>query len=197
MKKLIKNRSLSLIIIIVLIVGLLAVVLSISRSTDDRSRAQAASTLRFSPSSTPSNPLKAVIGTSLPLAVYVSPNSNIISYVQLELTYDPGYFDPTTAVFVLDGMSPLVLREGPLYEPGKLIVSLDIGNNVENALKSDTKIGTLSLKPINKTTRKGTSVVQFGTTTSILSLGSADGSQENVLAGSTPSYVNITTAPRR
>jgi len=197
MKNLFKNRSLSFIIIIVLIVGLLAVVLSISRSTDDRSRAQAASTLRFSPSSTPSNPLKAVIGTSLPIAVYVSPNSNIISYIQLEITYDPSNFDPATAVFVLDGMSPLSLREGPLYEPGKVTVSLDIGNNVDNALKSDTKIGTLSLKPIAKTTRKRTSVVQFGATTSILSLGSVDGSQENVLSGSTPAYVSIASAPKR
>lgn len=196
MRTILKNRSTALIIIIILIVGLLAVVLSATRSTDLRSRAVAATTLNFSPASTPSTPLKAVIGTTLPLGVYITPNSNLVSYVLLEITYDPTYFDSTSAVFVLDAMSTLNLREGPIYESGKVTISFDIGNDVSKAVNSQTKIGTLSLKPIAKTPRKSTTLVRYGASTTILSLGSADSTQENVLAGTTPAYV-VVSAPTK
>ena len=107
------------------------------------------------------------------------------------MTYDPMYFDPTTAAFVIDNQSPLSIREGPIYGAGTISVSLDIGNNTDNALRTQTKIGSIVLKPIAKTPRKTNTSISFGKLTKVVSLSSADSAQENVLSNAIPAYISI------
>lgn len=196
-KKFSKHTLFLTVIVLLLLIGLPSILFAVNNSTDSRSRAVASTTLRFSPPSSSLSPLKAIVGTSIPLDVYITPNSNLVSFVRLEINYNSTYFDSATTVFVVDSLSKLNLREGPTYTPGKISVSFDIGSVMENALTQDTKIGTVVLKPLNKTSRKSpVTSVSFGQSTTILSTASTDSSQENVLSSTSPAFITVSNPPK-
>lgn len=189
-----KYRLLLGALVIALLIGLPAILLATNKTTDNRSNAYAATTLAFSPSSSTSNPLKAVVGTPLPLDIIITPQTNIVSTVTLDISYDPIYFTADESSFVLDSTSKMGVQDGPIASPGKIKVTLGIGSDGANAIRSATKIGTLRLTPIAKTSKRAQTNVQFGAQTIILSINSTDGSQENVFQSGIPAIV-VVSAP--
>lgn len=174
-----------------LLIGVPILVFANSKSTENRTQALATTTVQFSPSSSSSSPITATIGTSTSLDVYVIPNENQVSYISLEVLYDTNYFDTNSVTFVTNSETTLQLREGPIYTTGKIQVAYDIGNNAENVLRTQTKVGTLIIKPIAETSKRSMSKIQFGTQTTALSLTSNDSAQENVISNTLPAYFRI------
>lgn len=188
-----KHTGLLAIIIVVLLLGLPTFLFAVSKPTNLSSNANAATTLSFSPTSSTSSPIKATVGTGTTLDLYLTPNTNAVSFINLELLYDPAFFTANQSSFVLDTQSNLLVREGPVLSQGRIAVSLGIGSNYDLAIKQKTKIATITLNPIAKTSKRGTTSLRFGSNTYVLSIGSSDSPQENVISSTQPAIFTISS----
>ena len=178
--------------IIILLVGIPVTIYFLQKQQETRSRAEKSTNLTFSPESTESSPIQKKIGDSIPLDIMVNPGSNLVSFVKLEITYDQdklatasaGAFTPNTAVF------PTVL-EGPIYTPGKIAVTLSVGPDPTKAIQSIAKAGTVTFTALANTLDGQPTLVTYGITTQVLSIGSSDQASENVLSSTTPATIVI------
>lgn len=158
-----------------------------------QSKAEASTTLSFTPASSSTTPLSHAVNDQIPLTISLTPGSNLISIVSLEITYDVSKlepsgtvaFTPNTAVF------PRIL-EGPVYTPGRIQVSLSIGPDPAQAISSPTTIGTVTFKAINPTDSSPL-VVRFGDNTKAFSIAGTDQPSEDVLSSASPAYMIITS----
>ena len=116
--------------------------------------------------------------------------------VRLEIQYDSSKlatasgtggepaFEPNKTAFP-------TINEGPVYEDGKILVSLSVGSDLTKAIQTPTEIGTLHLKALAGTDTP-TQVI-YGTQTQVLSIGTSDQASEDVLSSSTPAIIDIVT----
>lgn len=188
-------------IIAVVIIILIAIPLTlylIQQQQEIRSHAQAASTLSFTPDSSPSTPIQASIGDPVDLDLYVDPSTNLVSIVRLEIQYDDTKLTTATGsggeAFEKNAVDFPSVREGPIYLDGKIQVTLSIGSDLTKPIKTKTKIGTLHLQAIAKTDTP--TQVLYSTQSQVLSIsgpdtGSSDQASENVLSATTPAIINI------
>lgn len=152
------------------------------------SHANAATTLRFTPTSASIN-----VGETKSLDVMMDPSTNLVSFVKLTITYDATKFtvDPSSGFAPNTTAFPQVLQ-GPTYNSGSIVVSLSVGSDPAKIINSTTKIGTLTLKAISGTNGSTTPVsISASPQTQILSIGTGDQANENVLLG-TPAPAAIT-----
>lgn len=190
-----------LLIIAVIVIILVAIPLTLyllSQQQDLRQHAQAASTLSFAPDSSTSAPIEAKVGDPVDLDLYVDPASNLVSIVRLEIQYD------STKLATASGANPAfqnnaatfpTVLEGPIYQDGKIDVTISIGSDTTKAVSVKTKIGTVHFTALANTTTP-TQVVYSETESKVLSVagpgtGSADQASENVLNSRIPAIINI------
>ncbi len=132
----------------------------------------------------------------LEFQVKVDPGSNAVSFVSLDITYDPAKFKAENNSLTIDKtVMPLILQ-GPVYTSGRIRVNLSTGNESASALTKPAVLGKLQLKAIGATTGDTTSIA-FGSSTQILSVSSADSPNEsgqNVLSSTTPAEIMIAEA---
>ncbi len=178
--------------IIILLVGIPATIYFLQKQQETRSRAQKSTNLTFAPESTASSPIQKKIGDSIPLDIMVNTGSNLVSFVKLEITYDQDKlatasadaFVPNTSVF------PTIL-EGPIYTPGKIAVTLSVGPDPTKAIQNIAKAGTITFTALANTPDGQPTLVTYGVTTQVLSIGSTDQASENVLSSTTPATIAI------
>lgn len=178
--------------IAVLLVGIPVTVYLLQQQQETRSRAEKSTNVSFSPDSTQTTPLQKKVGDVVPLDVTINPGKNLVSFVKLEIQYDPEKlqvdektgFQANTVVF------PSVL-EGPVYTPGKVSVTLSVGPDPTKAIQTTVKAGTLTVKALANTAPGTPTVVTYGASTQVLSLGSNDQASENVLSSPIPAYITI------
>ncbi|HUQ85172.1 MAG TPA: PKD domain-containing protein [Candidatus Limnocylindrales bacterium] len=178
--------------IAILLIGIPVTIYLVQRQQQTQSRAEKATNLTFTPASSPSAPIQKKIGESIPLDIFVDPGTNLVSFVKLEIQYDPekiataetGAFTPNAAVF------PSVL-EGPVYSPGKISVTLSVGPDPTKAIQTKARAATLIFKAIGNTEPGIPTVVSYGVSTQALSIGFNDQASENVLSSSTPANIVI------
>lgn len=178
--------------IVVLLLGIPITVYLIQQQTEVRSRAEKSTNLSFSPASTQTNPLQKQIGDAIPLDITVDPGKNLVSFIKLEIQYDPdklatassNAFQANTVVF------PSVL-EGPIYSPGKISVTLSVGPDPTKAIQSVVKAATVNFKAIGNTAAGSPTLVQYGVSTQVLSIGTSDQASENVLSTAAPAAIVI------
>jgi hypothetical protein len=177
--------------ILILLVGIPLTIYFLQKQQETRSKAQKSTNITFSPESSASSPIQKNIGDSIPLDIMVDPGTNLVSFVKLEIDYDQdklatvaGAFVPNTAVF------PTVL-EGPVYSPGKIAVTLSVGPDPTKAIQSIAKAGTVSFKALANTPDGQPTLVTYGVTTQVLSIGSGDQASEDVLSSTTPATIAI------
>ena len=118
----ISGKSLTLIIIsTVLIIGLILTLFSVRQRQDDRSKAQASTTLSLSPSTTSTSPLVVTPNNQVVFDIMINPGTNAVSFVQLELLYDSLKFGPsgTTPIFQQNTTVLPATLEGPNYTSGQ------------------------------------------------------------------------------
>ena len=139
--------------------------------------------LRLSPPST----LLSVNEASIPLDIYLAPESNNVSFVQLELLYDPTVFTVDAIPFVVDTQSHLTIHEGPYSFDGKILVSLSsFGRKID---KAEKHLGTLLHKPINNSPNVVSSSIRFGTLTNVQM--SEKASSKTIPTSFSPAHITV------
>ncbi|GIW61381.1 MAG: hypothetical protein KatS3mg089_0233 [Patescibacteria group bacterium] len=175
--------------ILILLVAIPLTLYFIQQQQEIRSRAQAATTLSFTPATSSVN-----VGDVVSLDLMVNPNSNLVSFVRLEILYDSTKlatasgtqgkaFEPNTLAF------PSV-TEGPVYEDGKILVTLSVGSDPTKAIQTPTKVATFQF--VAKEPTDTPTQITFGPTqTQVLSIGPQDQASENVLSSTSPAAISI------
>lgn len=179
--------------IVVLLVAIPLTLYLLQKQQETRSRAEKSTNLSFVPDSSQTAPIQKAVGDTFSLDVSVNPGQNIVSFVKLEIQYDPdkiatdssNAFQPNSAAF------PTVL-EGPIYSPGKIQVTLSVGSDPTKALQAVTKAATFNFKAVGPTDAGTPTLITYGTQTQVLSIGSSDQASEDVLSSATPATVVIT-----
>ncbi len=178
--------------IVVLLIGIPVTVYFLQQQQETRTRAQKSTTLTFAPDSSQTNPIVKKVGDTIPLDVTVNPSTNLVSFLKLQIQYDTdklatasaNAFVPNTVIF------PTVL-EGPIYTPGKIEITLSVGPDPTKAIQSLAKAGTVTFMALANTPDGQPTLVTYGPTTQVLSIGSSDQASENVLSSSTPATIAI------
>ena len=178
--------------IIILLVGIPLTIYFLQKQQETRSRAQASTTLKFSPDSDQTAPIQKQVGDAVALDVMVDPGTNLVSFAKLEIQYDSdklatassNAFTPNTIAF------PTVL-EGPVYTDGKIEITLSVGSDPTKAIQALTKAGTVNFTALADTPAGQPTLVSYGISTQVLSIGSTDQASENVLSSSQPAAVVI------
>lgn len=184
--------------IAMLLIGIPVTVYMVQRQQETRTRAEKSTNLTFTPESSANAPIQKSVGDTIPLDVFVDPGTNLVSFVKLEISYDPeklatasaDAFTQNAAVF------PSVL-EGPIFSSGKISVTLSVGPDPTKAIQTKSKAATISFKALSNTPPGQPTVVSYGATTQALSIGFNDQASENVLSSATPATIAIggTTGP--
>ena len=180
--------------LVILLIAIPLTVYILQQQQELRSQAQAATTLSFLPPSSQVAPLQKQVDDVFSIDATVDPSTNLVSFVRLEIQYDPtklatvsaqgaNAFTPNTAAF------PSIL-EGPIYEEGKIAVTLSVGSDPTKAIQTTTKVGTITFEALAAT--ETPTQVTYAVNTQVLSIGSSDQASENVLASKTPAVIQIT-----
>jgi hypothetical protein len=189
----VSGRKLFLIgFIVVLLVGIPLTIYVLQQQTNTQQHAQASTNLAFSPTSSAAAPIQKNVGDSLPLDITVDPGANLVSFVKIEIQYDPSVlatasadaFKPNTTVF------PSTL-EGPVYSPGKIAVTLSVGPDPTKAIQSKVTAGTVTFTALKDTPPGTPTLVTYTSSTQVLSIGSSDQASENVLSSAIPATITI------
>lgn len=177
--------------LVLLLLTLIATLYALSHRIEERSLATAATTLSFTPISSPVSPLKQELNKTASYDILLRPGSNIVSFVQLEIDYDTAKFSPPDGLPIFQANAAFIptVVEGPVYSDGKVLVSLSVGPNREGVISSPSRIGTISLKA--KELTSSPTLLSFGPQTKVLSIGKGDESGENVLSTTAPSSISI------
>ncbi|HKC14472.1 MAG TPA: PKD domain-containing protein [Patescibacteria group bacterium] len=126
--------------------------------------------------------------------VMINPGTNQVSFVKLKITYDSTKVSTAGAGLVPNSSifsgAPL---QGPTYTSNSIDVTLSVGSNPLNAISTLQKVATVTFKALDST---GTtpSIIKYepDPQTQVLSIGTADQFNENVLASSQPANITIT-----
>ncbi len=124
-----------LLLIGVLVIILLAIPLTIyiiQKQQETKSHATASTTLAFSPASGTKN-----VNDTVDFNINVNPGSNLVSFISLDITYDPTKFEAigSNALTIDKTVLPIVLQ-GPVYTAGRIRVNLSTGNDPTSAIKA-------------------------------------------------------------
>lgn len=179
--------------IVVLLIGIPLTVYLLQQQQEVRSRAEKSTIVTFTPDSTSAAPIQKTVGDSIPLDINVDPGKNLVSFVKLEINYDPEIlatasggtaFQANTTAF------PSVL-EGPVYTPGKIAVTLSVGPDPTKAIQQKVKAATVTFTALKDTPPGTPTLVSYSSNTQVLSIGSNDQASENVLSTATPATIAI------
>lgn len=178
--------------IVLLLVGIPATVYLVQQQQVTRSQAEKSTNLSFLPVSSSGNTLTKSVGQTIPLDIMIDPGVNLVSFVRLEIQYDPDKLTAASAnaFQVNSAIFPSVLA-GPVYTPGKMVISMSVGTDPSKAIQTKVRAGTLTLKALANTTTDIPTQVTFTTKTEVLSIGGTDQASENVLAGTSPAFITI------
>ncbi len=183
--------------IVILLVGIPLTVYILQQQTNTQQHAAASTNLAFSPNSSASAPIQENIGSTIPLAITVDPGKNLVSFVKLEIQYDPTVLATASANAFVPNVSafPSVL-EGPIYSPGKIAVTLSVGPDPTKAIQQAVTAATINFVALKATPPGTPTLVSYTTNTQVLSIGPNDQASENVLSSATPATIAITgTSP--
>lgn len=154
----------------------------VKRQQDLRSKAAPSSTLSFQPSA------KTTSSTcpSSSIDVMLDPGTNLVSFVDLYITYDP---NAITVTQLTPSTTFSTVQRPASITSGAANIELDaVGGDVTKAVSTPSKVATIVFTP--KTA--GTSQIQIDQSKSqVLSLSSADQPYENVLSSATPANLTI------
>ena len=169
---------------------LLPVALFVSQQPQDpRGAAEKATILAFSPLTSNVTPLEVNVGDQFPLTMMITPGKDLVRTIEIDITYDPASIRLSSEepIEINEDYFPEVL-EGPIYTNGRVKLALSIGSEFTKTLNARTKVLTLNFRAINSTE---STLVKFGSDTSVYSLESSDSSENNVLSTTIPAFLII------
>lgn len=183
-----------------LLLGLVGVMLAVipltvyflQKQQETRSSATASSSLFFSPASTESSPIRKAANETFSIDLMVDPGTNFVSLVKLDLSYDPAFLATADAGLVPNQTAFPAVLEGPVYNNGNILVTVQVGADTSRVITKPTKVATLTFKAL--TTTSPSTQIRFGNQTQVLSTNKTqDSPGENVLSTSTPATIAIGT----
>lgn len=183
------NRSkqyLFLGIIGILLVALPLTVVLTQKQQDNRTKAEASTTLALISPYTTVTPLTAEIEDVVTLDVMVNPGTNFVSTVKFDITFDGDSFELVEGEsgFVVNTQAFPVVAEGPLLSKGRIAGIVTTGIDVTRVITKTTRVARIQLRALKPT--NGESPVTFSDTSEILSAGENDTYSDNVLSGTSP-----------
>lgn len=179
------KKILLIVFILILLIAIPITVYLAGQQQKTQSGAVAASTLSLTPASQTTT-----VGSTIGFDINVDPSTNLISFVKVIITYDATKLAVDSTGFVPNKAAFPSILQTPTYTPGTISVTLSIGGSPQNAIQKPTKVGTISFRAIAPTDNAPTQIT-FGNQTQVLSLGSTDQFNENVLSTTNPATVNI------
>lgn len=174
-------------IIVVLLASIPATLYLLQKRQEVRTGAVASTTLSFSPATK-----TAGLGDEVKLDIMVNPGQNQVSFVKLNISYDPTKLSTVENSLVPASAFPATL-EGPTYTSGNIDASLSIGANPADVIQSPTKVANLTFKTLAITEGSPTQI-SFGSQTQVLSIAQTDLASENVLSNTSPALITINPA---
>jgi hypothetical protein len=178
--------------ILILLVGIPLSIYLLQQQQETRTRAQKSTVLKFTPDSSTDAPIQKNIDELIPLDIMVDPGTNLVSFVKLQIQYDSEKLAPEGSdAFVANAVVFPTVLEGPIYSDGKVEVTLSVGPDPTKAIQTLSKAGTLTLKAIANTADGQPTLVTYGISTQVLSIGTTDQASENVLSSSEPATIII------
>ena len=174
--------------ILVLLIAIPVTVFLLQQQSKTKSGATPATTISISPVSQ-----TVKVGDTVPLKISVDPtNTNLVSFVKFTINYDSTKLsvDPTTGFTPGDLPNKLKLTKNVTYGAGSVAVSLSANNDATAIIKQSTVVGTVNFKVLPSTSTAPTQIT-FGSDTQVLSLGSTDQFNENVLSSANPASLSI------
>lgn len=184
--------------IIVLLVSIPLTLYLVKQRQNSASHATASTTLAFSPTSSSGSPVSGAVGQPVSFDIMITPGNNLVSFVRMEIKYDPAVLSIANNGFQPDLSTFPTVLEGPTYASGTVNVSLSIGADDTKAINSVQKVGTITFTPTAQTNGQPTEI-QFTSNSSALSIagpntGSNDQYNENVLSSTNPAFVQVGSA---
>lgn len=196
MKSLSTKKLILIGFIAVLLVAIPLAIYFLQQQQQTTTQAEQATTLSFEPTSSATAPITAEVGQPVSLDVVVDPgvNQNLVSFVRLEVQYDPTILTPADENGdpkpFAENTAALTLLEGPVIEPGSITATLSVGVDPTKVIQTKTTIATLNFVATNPTGETPTEVT-FSTNSQVLSAGTGDQANENVLASTIPAFVTV------
>jgi hypothetical protein len=177
--------------IVVLLIAIPVTVFLVQQQQKTKSAAVAATTISILPAS--QNPIH--VGDDVTLNVQVNPatatTTNLVSFVKYTIMYDSTKLATDGAGFVSDTTAGLpTVLQGPVYGTGTISITLSAGGNADKVIQKITNLGAVTFKAL-ATTDAAPTQITFGNDTQVLSLGSSDQFNENVLASANPAVLTI------
>jgi len=163
---------------------------------ETRTRAEKATVLSFMPSSQ-----TVELNQQVNLDININPGINQVDFVKLVINFDPTRFDSNSTSFIIDPASKFKYTADTVVTDGQIIITLDVGSNPTDTVRSEQKIGTLSLVVgVQNETQESaliageTEVIFNEALTEVRSIGETDTYLENVLSNTTPAIIIIESA---
>lgn len=173
-----KKKVAALLLVILGVVGIVLTLFLVQRQQELRSRAEKATNISLTPSSK-----QAQAGEEVALDVVVTPGTNQVGFVTLDINYDPDAFLVADDAFELDPSTGFqILSSGQVVTPGEYKVTVSAGSDPTNVIQSAAKkLGTFRVT-VNSTAEIGTYDVSINQqNTLVTSIGGGDDFSENVL----------------
>jgi hypothetical protein len=176
--------------VVILLIAIPLTIWYLQQQQEIRSRAEATTVLSFSPSSSVSSPIKADVDDEVSLDIMVDPGKNLVSFVKVEIQYDPEILETDKDSFEPDTLTfPTILGE-PDVTPGKITATLSVGADPAKVIQTPKKAATIKFKVLQPTGDEPTEVTYL-TQTQVLSIASTDQASENVLQQRIPAYILV------
>ena len=186
--KILKNKYFILGNIALLLAAIPLTLLFISRQQDVRSRAAPTTRITFTPTTLS---FEGDNCTEQSLAVNLDPGENIVSTVELFLTYDATKFNISIAPNENVFPPPNGILRGPTISNGQASVVLNIGSNVTNAIQAPVDIATITVVPIAATADGPVDISIDSSKTRVLSLSDNDEATENVFLSGGQAAISV------
>lgn len=170
--------------VVVLLIAIPLIIYLVSQQKTQTSAVPATS-LSLTPSTQTVN-----VGANTNFDVIIDPGTNTISFVKVYINYDATKLATEGAGFIPNTTAFQSVVQGPVFEPGTISFTLSIGANAPT-ITSSTKIGTLTFQALS-TPETGATQVTFGNQTQVLSVGTTDQFNENLLLKTSLATINIT-----
>lgn len=186
--KILKNKYFILGNIVLLLAAIPLTLLFISRQQDVRSRAAPTTRITFTPTALT---FEGEACSEQTLSVNLDPGENIVSTVELFLTYDATKFNISIAPNENVFPPPNGILRGPTIQNGQASVVMTIGSSVTNAIQAPVEIAKITVVPIAATDNGTVNISIDSSKTRVLSLSDNDADTENVFLSGGQAEVNI------
>ncbi len=186
--KILKNKFFILGNIALLLVAIPLTLLFISRQQDLRSSAAPTTRITFSPQTISFDDSQCSEQT---VTLRLDPGENIVSTVELFLTYDATKFDIT--IQPNEDVFPQILR-GPTVSNGQASVELNIGSSVTKAIQAPVDFATITIIPVAETGNTPAKIQIDSSKTRVFSLSANDQTSENVFLSGGQVAISVAAA---